>query len=67
LNDCTAIIALSILAIKKLHERYFVEFNNAKMIRATHVSLKHAHKRKMLVDDINIDEKVVIEIVYYYM
>jgi len=67
LNDCTAIITLSILAIKKLHERYFINFDSAKMIHAIRVFLRHAHKKKMLVDDINIDEKVVTEVVYYYM
>ncbi len=67
LNDCTAIITLSIFAIKKLHEKYFIDFDSARMIRATHVSLRHTYKKKMLVDDINIDEKVVTEVVYYYM
>ena len=37
------------------------------MIHAICVSLKHAYKKKMLVNDINIDEKVVTEVVYYYM
>ena len=67
LNDHTAIIALSTFAIKKLHKRYFVDFDSAKMIRATCVSLRHAHKKKMLVNDIDIDKKVVTEVVYYYM
>ena len=67
MNNHIAIIALSILAIKKLHERYFIKFDSTRIIHATCVFLKHAHKKKMLVDDIDIDEKVVIEAVYYYM
>ncbi len=67
LNDHTAIITLLILAIKKLHQKYFINFDSARMIRATCVSLRHAHKKKMLVNDIDIDEKVVTEVVYYYM
>ncbi len=67
LNDHTAIIILSTFAIKKLHEKYFIDFDSTRMIHAICVSLKHAYKKKMLVNDINIDEKVVTEVVYYYM
>ncbi len=67
LNDYITIIALLILMIKKLHQRYFINFDSIKMIHTIHISLKHVHKKKMLVNDINIDEKVITEIIYYYM
>ena len=50
-----------------ISNRYLVDFDSMRMIHAIRISLRHIHKKKMLVDDINIDEKVVTEVVYYYM
>jgi hypothetical protein len=61
------IITFSTFAFKNLHERYFAEFDNADMIHATYMFLKHAYKKKMLVDNVDINEKVMIEEAYYYM
>jgi hypothetical protein len=61
------IIVLSTLVFKNLHEKYFAEFNNADMIHAIYISLKHVYKKKMFINDVNINEKVMIEEAYYYM
>jgi hypothetical protein len=61
------IIILSTLAFKNLHEKYLAEFNSADMIHAICMSLRHAYKKKMLIDDVDINEKVMIKEAYYYM
>ena len=67
LNDRTIAWALTLLSARKLHLRYFIEFNNASMIRAIRVSLKHVYKKFMKTEIVNVYENVISEEEWYYL
>ena len=47
--------------VKKLHIKYSVKFNNAKMIRITRVSLKHVYKKFIKIKIINVYKNVIFK------
>lgn len=58
---------LTTLGKKKLHQRYSAEVDSAGMIRATQVPLGNAYKRKITVEEVDVDGKIVTEKGYYYI